>query len=175
MTSINVRILAVVRRSSAAPLACHSRHRRSASASIIVAAWFVIGVPPGQSPPYVGKVRSSAASSRVAADADTSQNGPAREWPCAFLRPPPPSDPLRSEKPAANLGALPMHTDPSGAAGLRPDFEAIPADVREHGNRDRQRTRESRKSLGAPDRQTVSPPLRRASPTSTRKNALRHL
>src|SRR5438034_2743109 len=85
------------------------------------------------------------------------------------------ADTLRWEKPAANLGALPMHTDPSGAAGLRPDFEAIRADVREHGNRDRQRTRESRKSLGAPDRQTVSPPLRRASPTSTRKNALRHL
>jgi hypothetical protein len=55
------------------------------------------------------------------------------------------------------------------------DFEAIPADVREHGNRDRQCTRESRESLGAPDRQTVSSPVCRAPSTCTRENGLRCL
>ena len=49
----------------------------------------------------------------------------------------------------------------------------LPADVREHGNRDRQRARESRESLGAPDRQTVSSLVCRAPVTCARENGVR--
>jgi radical SAM superfamily enzyme YgiQ (UPF0313 family) len=38
-------------------------------------------------------------------------------------------------------------------------FEALPPNVREHRNRDRQLTRESRESLGATDRQALSAPV----------------
>jgi hypothetical protein len=56
--------------------------------------------------------------------------------------------------------------------GFRADIEALPADVREHGNRDRQRTREPRESLGAPDRQAVSAPVCRAPVPCAHENGL---
>jgi hypothetical protein len=65
-----------------------------------------------------------------------------------------------------------MHADAPGANGLRAYFEVIPADVREHGNRDRQRTRESRESLGARDGQAVSTPVCRAPVTFTHEDRL---
>jgi tRNA A37 methylthiotransferase MiaB len=42
-------------------------------------------------------------------------------------------------QPAADLGALPLYANTSRAIGLCTAFETIPADVREHGHRHRQR------------------------------------
>jgi len=46
----------------------------------------------------------------------------------------------------------PMRADTPCTIGLRADFEALPPNVCEHWDRDRQRPRESRESLGAIDR-----------------------
>ena len=66
-----------------------------------------------------------------------------------------------------DLGALAVHADAAGAPGVCADFEAVPADVRQYGDRDRQRACQPGESLGAPDRQAVSAPVRRASVACT--------
>ena len=63
----------------------------------------------------------------------------------------------------ADLGAIAVHRQPASAAHVRVDFEAVPADVREHGDCHRQRAGESRQPVGAPDRQAVPALLHRAS------------
>jgi len=63
-----------------------------------------------------------------------------------------------------------MHADTPWTIGLRADFEALPPNVREHWDRDRQRPRESRESLGAIDRQALSAPVCRAPATRAHEN-----
>ena len=45
-----------------------------------------------------------------------------------------------------------LHKDAPRTPGVRPDFEALPADVREYRDRDRQRASEPGKPMGSPDR-----------------------
>ena len=71
-------------------------------------------------------------------------------------------------QPVAHLGAVARHADAAVAAGVHPGLEALPPDVREHGHRDRQRARQSREPLGAPDRQAVPSPLRVAAHAAAR-------
>jgi len=61
-TSIILRILAAVRRSPAAPRACHSRQRTSAWLSERAAVWSVIEVPSGWPRTWSGEGRASATS-----------------------------------------------------------------------------------------------------------------
>ena len=52
----------------------------------------------------------------------------------------------------AHLGPLQLHAEHKVAAGVRPDFEALPADVREHRDCDRQRAGQPGEPVGPPDR-----------------------
>ena len=60
---------------------------------------------------------------------------------------------------AAHLGPLQLHAERQSRAGVRPDFEALPSDVREHRDCDRQRASQPGEPVGPPDRATVPPPL----------------
>jgi hypothetical protein len=62
MRSISLRILVAVRRSLAAPRACQSRQRISATTSGMTAVWFVTGVPPEWSRTWFGEGHSTATS-----------------------------------------------------------------------------------------------------------------
>jgi len=69
----------------------------------------------------------------------------------------------------AGVEARAVHADPSGTLGVRADFEALSADVRQHRYRHRQRTGQPCESLGAPDRPTVPPPVRHAAAADTHR------
>ena len=77
-------------------------------------------------------------------------------------------------QPAAGLGAIAVHDVAEGAALLRADLEALPADVCEYRDRDRQRAREPRQPLGAADRQAVPVSVQRqsdAGPAATHRRS----
>ena len=59
-----------------------------------------------------------------------------------------------------HLGPVARGEDAEGAAGVRADLEDLPADVRQHRNRDRQRAGEPIGPVGAIDGEAVPSPLR---------------
>ena len=64
-------------------------------------------------------------------------------------------------QPAQHLEALELHAEPQGAAGIRLHLEAVPADVRQHRDRHRQRPRVARGEVGAPPGAAHAPPVHR--------------
>ena len=96
------------------------------------------------------------------------------EQPAPCLRRPPAH--VAGRNPAANAGrvgsflwirrdleTLPVRPVTQVAAGLRADLEAVPADVRQYGNHDRQRPHQPVGDVGALDRQALPAPVCRAS------------
>ncbi len=71
-------------------------------------------------------------------------------------------------QPVEDLGSIALRDIVEGAAGVRADLEAVPADVRQHRHRDRQRAREPLGALGARHRRALPSPVRRAAHARSR-------
>jgi hypothetical protein len=67
-----------------------------------------------------------------------------------------------------HLGTLPLHADDPRPPRFRPHFQALSADVRKHGHRNRQCPREPCEPVGKAHRSSVPAPVRRASLAGTR-------